>query len=344
MKTIQQAISVSFRYPVIFTHGVFDPENTALVKTLTRGRHTTRARALVVVDDGVAAAWPALCDDIARYFSMHDASLELVRAPLVVPGGEQAKNEWNTVRELMTLAAAEHMDRHSYFVAVGGGSMLDMVGFAAALIHRGLRFVRLPTTVLAQNDAGRRQKRHERCRCQNFVEPSATIRDAQRWRLRTLPQREWVRGRGRSRWRSSKTRIFFTSKAAGCDKTSVMGMSTQAALHLEHIATSGDPFSLAARGDFGHWAAHRWVLSGFTLGRGPPAIGITRQHLCDAEPPDHTSRHQSIIDSLATCSSRGRRCWNNPAPTASRMCWSALSSSVSISAAAWRNVAPLDRR
>ena len=80
MKTIQQAISVSFRYPVIFTHGVFDPKNTALVKTLTRGRHTTRARALVVVDDGVAAAWPALCDEITRYFSAHNASLELVRA------------------------------------------------------------------------------------------------------------------------------------------------------------------------------------------------------------------------------------------------------------------------
>ena len=97
----------------------------------------------------------------------------------------------------MTLAAAEHMDRHSYFVAVGGGSMLDMVGFAAALIHRGLRFVRLPTTVLAQNDAGVGVKNGMNAvGAKNFVgtfaPPFAVLNDGDF--LRTLPQREWVGG------------------------------------------------------------------------------------------------------------------------------------------------------
>lgn len=317
MKTIQQAISVSFRYPVIFTHGVFDPENTALVKTLTRGRHTTRARALVVVDDGVAAAWPALCDDIARYFSMHDASLELVRAPLVVPGGEQAKNEWNTVRELMTLAAAEHMDRHSYFVAVGGGSMLDMVGFAAALIHRGLRFVRLPTTVLAQNDAGVGVKNGMNAvGAKNFVgtfaPPFAVLNDGDF--LRTLPQREWVGGVAEAfKVAIIKDAHFFDylcKKAAALRDRDQRVMERvvhkTAALHLEHIATSGDPFEFGSARplDFGHWAAHRLeLLSGFTLGHGPAvAIGIAldstyamlKRLITPAE-------HQSIIDGLATC-------------------------------------------
>ena len=46
------------------------------------------------------------------------------------------------------------IDRHSYVVAVGGGALLDMVGFAAATTHRGVRHIRVPTTVLAQNDSG----------------------------------------------------------------------------------------------------------------------------------------------------------------------------------------------
>ena len=44
--------------------------------------------------------------------------------------------------------------RHSYVVAVGGGALLDMVGYAAATAHRGVRLIRIPTTVLAQADSG----------------------------------------------------------------------------------------------------------------------------------------------------------------------------------------------
>ena len=46
------------------------------------------------------------------------------------------------------------LDRRSYVVAVGGGAVLDAVGFAAAIAHRGIRLVRLPTTTLAQADSG----------------------------------------------------------------------------------------------------------------------------------------------------------------------------------------------
>ena len=46
------------------------------------------------------------------------------------------------------------IDRHAYVLAVGGGALLDMVGYAAATAHRGVRLVRVPTTVLSQNDSG----------------------------------------------------------------------------------------------------------------------------------------------------------------------------------------------
>ena len=48
----------------------------------------------------------------------------------------------------------DHVDRHAYVIAIGGGAVLDAVGYAAATVHRGVRLVRAPSTVLAQNDAG----------------------------------------------------------------------------------------------------------------------------------------------------------------------------------------------
>ena len=49
----------------------------------------------------------------------------------------------------------EHrIDRHSYVIAIGGGAVLDAVGLVAATAHRGIRHIRVPTTVLSQNDSG----------------------------------------------------------------------------------------------------------------------------------------------------------------------------------------------
>ena len=47
-----------------------------------------------------------------------------------------------------------HIDRHSYLIAIGGGALLDVAGFAAATAHRGVRQVRIPTTTLSQADSG----------------------------------------------------------------------------------------------------------------------------------------------------------------------------------------------
>ena len=46
------------------------------------------------------------------------------------------------------------IDRHSYVIGIGGGALLDAVGLVAAIAHRGIRHIRIPTTVLAQNDSG----------------------------------------------------------------------------------------------------------------------------------------------------------------------------------------------
>jgi 3-dehydroquinate synthase len=212
-----------------------------------------------------------------------------VCGPLVVPGGENAKNGWNTVRELMTLAGAEHLDRHSYLVAVGGGSVLDMAGFAASLVHRGLRLVRVPTTVLSQNDAGVGIKNGMNAGgaknfAGTFAPPFAVIDDFDF--LKTLPQREWIGGVSEAfKVAIIKDKRFFGSlcrHAADLRDRNQAVMEkvvrTTAALHLRHIATSGDPFEFGSARplDFGHWAAHRLeLLSDFPLGHGPAvAVGI----------------------------------------------------------------------
>jgi 3-dehydroquinate synthase len=316
MKTILQSFSVPFRYPVCFTHGVFEPENETLARVL-KPSAAGAARALAVVDEGVARATPGLARQIQRYFRKHRDRLALVREPLVVPGGENAKNGWNTVRELMTLAATEHLDRHSYLVAVGGGSVLDMAGFAASLVHRGLRLVRVPTTVLAQNDAGVGVKNGMNAGgaknfAGTFAPPFAVIDDFEF--LKTLPQREWIGGVSEAfKVAVIRDRRFFgylcrhAADLRGRDQAVMEKVvRTTAALHLRHIAASGDPFEFGSARplDFGHWAAHRLeLLSDFTLGHGSAvAVGIaldsTYAMLKKLIPP---AERDAVVRGLAEC-------------------------------------------
>ena len=288
MKTILQKFSVPFRYPVHFTRNVFAPDN-ALLASVLRSPATSPARVLVVVDTGLADATPGLLRQIERYFRTHRSALSLVRKPLLVPGGENAKNGWAGVREIMTDAGTEHLDRHSYVVAVGGGSVLDMAGFAASLVHRGLRFVRLPTTVLAQNDAGVGVKNGmndggAKNFAGTFAPPYAVINDFEF--LKTLPQREWIGGIAEAfKVAIIKDKPFFSylcKHAAALRNRDQRVMEKvvhkTAAIHLRHIATSGDPFEFGSARplDFGHWAAHRLeLMSNFTVGHGSAvAIGI----------------------------------------------------------------------
>ena len=74
--------------------------------------------------------------------------------PLFIEGGERAKNSSTHVAEIHSQIDRHHIDRHSYLIAVGGGALLDVAGFAAATAHRGVRHVRIPTTTLSQADSG----------------------------------------------------------------------------------------------------------------------------------------------------------------------------------------------
>ena len=153
MREIEQSFGVRFSYPVVFTRGVLRPDNPALSRVLGRageGPHLV----LAVIDSNVLAAWPNLARDLEAYAAAHPELLELAIAPHVVQGGEASKSDPRVVDAIHALIAREGVCRHSFVMAIGGGAVLDAAGYAAATAHRGVRLLRLPTTVLAQNDAG----------------------------------------------------------------------------------------------------------------------------------------------------------------------------------------------
>ena len=154
MSVIQRSIQVGWQLRVFFTEDVFAPANLVLKTALGDDASHSPRQAFIVLDESLAQAQPALACRIEDYFSTHVDSLKLVCPPLIIEGGERAKNSPIHVAEIHSHIDRHHLDRHSYLIAVGGGALLDVAGFAAATAHRGVRHVRIPTTTLSQADSG----------------------------------------------------------------------------------------------------------------------------------------------------------------------------------------------
>ena len=152
---------------------------------------------LAVVDRGLSRHHPGLLADIERYCREHGEVIALVGAPLVLPGGEAVKNDPLHVTILHQAIQAAGLCRHSYVAAVGGGALIDTAGFAAATAHRGVRLLRVPTTVLSQADAAIGVKNSVNAMGQKnflgvFAPPAAVLNDADF--LTTLSQKDWIGG------------------------------------------------------------------------------------------------------------------------------------------------------
>ena len=153
MRIFRHWVRPEFRHEVIFTRGALRVENRALAEVF-EGEGGRAARVVVVVDRGVAEAKPKLVKELKKYFEKHAGRVELAGEPMIVPGGETAKNDWRLVEKLWAAMERHGLSRQSYVLAIGGGAALDLAGFAAATAHRGVRLVRMPTTSLSQADGG----------------------------------------------------------------------------------------------------------------------------------------------------------------------------------------------
>ena len=278
---------VQYRFGVYFTEGVFERGNDLLREVLREGGEK-RERLLAVFDEGVVAPRPALIDDLTSYLA--DSNVDLVCTPIVLPGGEALKNQPMAVSELCAFIERFKLSRHSFVVAVGGGALLDVVGFAAATAHRGVRHIRLPTTTLSQADGGVGVKNAinafgKKNFIGTFAPPFAVINDSHF--LETLSAAD-KRGGYIEAIKVGLIRdanFFFeiermTEALNRFDPAAIQRLVRRCAeLHVQHIATSGDPFEQGSARplDFGHWAAHKLEqLSSFRLSHGEAvAIGIT---------------------------------------------------------------------
>lgn len=273
---ITQEFTVSYSFPVLFGRSVFT-ESSELLASLLNDSEDSAHRLLAFVDAGVLKARPDLSCQIEAWARRHSDRLTLAAPPFIVRGGESCKNDPAAVNLVREQIAAHHLCRHSFVLALGGGAVLDAVGFAAATAHRGVRLIRLPTTVLAQNDAGVGVKNginfHGR---KNFIgtfaPPFAVVNDFDF--LDSLPARDLRSGIAEAvKVALIKDRAFFNSlfaarhRLAAFEPKSMESMIIRCAeLHLEHICGQGDPFeSGSARPlDFGHWSAHK--LEEITVG------------------------------------------------------------------------------
>ncbi|MBG89867.1 MAG: 3-dehydroquinate synthase [Verrucomicrobiales bacterium] len=287
MDTIERDIVVTWRHQVHFTHGVFHPENTLLRDVILASGDHAPHKVFVVLDEALARF--GVDEAIGAFFTKHSDVLTLVRSPMIMEGGERVKNSYFHVSEIHSHIDRFHIDRHNCLICVGGGAILDMVGLAATTAHRGIRHIRIPTTTLSQDDSGVGVKNGinafgKKNFIGSFCPPYAVINDFDL--LETLPDRDKRGGFVEAvKVACIRDAEFFAALEKDMDALARFEPEAMhrlihrcAELHLNHIATSGDPFEMGSARplDFGHWAAHKLEqISEYKIRHGEAvAIGI----------------------------------------------------------------------
>ena len=151
--------------------------------------HIRGARAVIVTNETVAPLYAAKVEEAIR-------SLGKAVDTVVLPDGESFK-KWDTLNRIFDALLTSGADRKTTLIALGGGVIGDMTGFAAACYMRGVPFIQVPTTLLSQVDSsvgGKTGINHPlgKNMIGAFHQPQAVLADIDT--LRTLPPRELAAG------------------------------------------------------------------------------------------------------------------------------------------------------
>jgi 3-dehydroquinate synthase len=266
----------------MFTRDALAAGNTILRDSIIGEDLNASDRGLIVVaDDGVTRENPRFLEQLKSYFDEHEQLPEL-RDVVHATGGEACKNDSKLVESVLESIDRNRICRKSTVLVVGGGAVLDAAGYAASTAHRGVRLIRMPSTVLAQCDSGVGVKNginqfNKKNFIGTFAPPVAVVCDTNL--LSTLSDRDWKGGFSEAvKIGMLKDRSLFElmeqeSKriVARSDEPAQEIIARSAELHLRHITDGGDPFELqeARPLDFGHWAAHKLEqMTGFELRHG----------------------------------------------------------------------------
>ena len=189
-REILRSITVSLAersYPILIGCGLIDDLILHLHNALNKITH-----ALVIIDENVARKY----GDSIQAALAQSATSSIRVSYFVIPSGETSKSI-EQLGQLWEYMSSENCDRGSLVVAIGGGVVGDLAGFAAASFARGLRFVQVPTTLLAQVDSSVGGKTGiNLSRAKNMVgafwQPSLVLIDFDT--IATLPAREFNAG------------------------------------------------------------------------------------------------------------------------------------------------------
>ena len=240
------------------------------------------------VDRGVSDAWPGLAEHLHAVVRSAAPHLTL-RAVDTMPGGEACKDGLHHAERVARACFDHGVSRRGCVIAVGGGAALDAIGFGAAMAHRGVPLVRVPTTTLAQDDSAMGVK----CGVNAFGQKNAlgvfgaahAVICCERL-LGTLGQDHWLGGFSEAlKIALLKDPDLLTRLEQGASAIRARDMRVarpvirrSAELHREHILCGGDPFERGSARplDHGHWAAHRLEsLSAWSLPHGQAvAVGV----------------------------------------------------------------------
>ena len=262
--------AVPFTHRLRFTRDALGADSDAL-RALLEPSGEAPPKVQVWLDGSLADGVPGLerkLADLVAGWARAGAAEDAGRFRLV--GGEACKNDPGEVDRILAAVHAADLDRRSYVLAVGGGAVLDAVGYAAAVAHRGIRLVRLPSTTLGQGDSGVGVKNAVNAfRKKNwrgtFAVPWAVVNDAAL--LETLPDRDFRGGFSEcvkvSLLKSARDFADLCRDAADVRRRVSDAyrpvLKASCLWHLRHITAGGDPFEAreARPLDFGHWSAHK---------------------------------------------------------------------------------------
>jgi len=287
-KPIEQSFTVSYEYKLHFTDHIFGLDNPLFKDIIGGYNNKETVKVLFVIDSGVKACHPNISADIISYCTKNSSVIHLTEQIGIV-GGEQSKNDYHNVELILNAINDNGICRHSFVVAIGGGAVIDMVGYAAAIAHRGVKLIRVPTTVLSQNDSAVGVKNSfnilgKKNFLGTFAPAYAIINDSNF--LTTLDQRDWISGIAEAvkvaLIKDAKFFGFIEEHSAQLRARDMEAMEYLiyrcAEMHMEHIAQGGDPFESGSSRplDFGHWAAHKLeYMTNYQLRHGEAvAIGM----------------------------------------------------------------------
>ena len=248
-----------------------------------------KARVQIWIDRRVVESNGTVLRNLSHRISESDDAIELVAPIALVDGGEQIKNDPDAIENIFRAIDRDGLDRRSYILVIGGGAVLDAVGYAAAIAHRGIRLIRFPTTTLGQADSGVGVKNAINAYGKKnwkgtFSVPWAVVND--QTLIANLPDRDFRAGFSEavkvSLLKSPSAFRYLCEHAKGIanrDWNAVMpAIRSSVLMHLHHITHGGDPFEMqeARPLDFGHWSAHKLEhLTNFRLRHGEAvSIGV----------------------------------------------------------------------